>query len=263
MPSRPPGRSSRAAVTSRPRTTSSPSGPPHSASGGSWSATSRRHAGAVGHVRRVGDDEVDRPSSSVSSAGIGHVARPAARPAVARRCPGGGVVPGPRDRAGVALDGGDPRAGELVRDRRARGRRSRCRGRRRRARGRPAQRSIAQPASCSVSGRGTNTPGPTASSRCRNGARPVRCCSGTRSARWSTSAANRAAGLGGHVVEGEQRGARHAEHCGQQQLGVHPRRVDAGLGEPARGAGQQLRVTGTLRSRPPAARRCARVTARR
>ena len=43
--------------------------------------------------------------------------------------------------------------------------------------------SIAHPASSSVSGRGTKTPGPTASSTWRNAAVPVRCCSGSRAAR--------------------------------------------------------------------------------
>ncbi len=59
----------------------------------------------------------------------------------------------------------------------------------------PAQRSItigsARPfssgrtasTSSSVSGRGMKTPGPTARSRLRNGARPVMCCSGSRAAR--------------------------------------------------------------------------------
>ena len=40
--------------------------------------------------------------------------------------------------------------------------------------------------SVSVSGRGTNTPGPTRSSRWRNGAVPVMCCSGSRLARRAT-----------------------------------------------------------------------------
>ena len=48
--------------------------------------------------------------------------------------------------------------------------------------------SIAQPASSSVSGRGTKTPGPTASSTWRKYAVPVRCCSGSRAARRATSA---------------------------------------------------------------------------
>src|SRR5918994_915546 len=48
--------------------------------------------------------------------------------------------------------------------------------------------SIAAPAVISVSGRGTNTPGPTATSTYRNAALPVRCCSGSRAARRATSA---------------------------------------------------------------------------
>src|ERR687897_1826445 len=48
--------------------------------------------------------------------------------------------------------------------------------------------SIAAPAVISVSGRGTNTPGPTATSTYRNAARPVRWCSCSRAARRATSA---------------------------------------------------------------------------
>ena len=99
MPSHPPGRSSRAAVTSRPRTTSRPSGPPHSASGGSWSATSRGTPGAVGHVRRVGDDEVDRAVELAQQRRVGHVAGEHLDRGVARGRAGGGVVPGPLDGA--------------------------------------------------------------------------------------------------------------------------------------------------------------------
>src|ERR1700691_1646698 len=53
-------------------------------------------------------------------------------------------------------------------------------------------RSIAQPVIPSVSGRGTNTPGPTSSSRYRKYAWPVMCCSGSRAARRAISDQNRA-----------------------------------------------------------------------
>ena len=46
-------------------------------------------------------------------------------------------------------------------------------------------------------------------------------------------------GVVGDVDQGQQPGAGHAEHGGQQQLGVHPRRLDAGLGQPARGVAEQ------------------------
>ena len=166
MPSQPPGRSSRAAVTSSPRTTSRPSGPPHSASGGSWSATSRGTPRAVGHVGRVGDDDVDGAVELAQQRRGRSCRRPSTVDrGVARRGAGGRVVPGPLDRPGVALDGGDPGAGVLVRDRQRDRARARRPGRRRSGAGRPASRSSAQPASSSVSGRGTKTPGPTASSR--------------------------------------------------------------------------------------------------
>ena len=54
-----------------------------------------------------------------------------------------------------------------------------------------ASASMAQPVITSVSGRGTKTPGPTSTSTRRKWARPVRCCSGTRSARRATSRSNR------------------------------------------------------------------------
>ncbi len=43
--------------------------------------------------------------------------------------------------------------------------------------------SIAHSTTVSVSGRGTNTPGPTSSSRYRKKARPVMCWSGSRASR--------------------------------------------------------------------------------
>ena len=134
---------------------------------------------------------------------------------VARLGAGDGVVPGPLDRAGVALDGGDARAGVLVRDRQRDRARPDAQVDDDRARRCPASRSSAQPVSCSVSGRGTKTPGPTASSRNRNGARPVRCCSGTRSARWSTSVPNRTATSSGTVDQRQQpaRGRRRAREA--------------------------------------------------
>src|SRR3954471_18613444 len=51
----------------------------------------------------------------------------------------------------------------------------------------PAACSTAQPARSSVSGRGTNTPGPTSRSTWRKCATPVRCCSGSRPTRRATS----------------------------------------------------------------------------
>jgi hypothetical protein len=56
--------------------------------------------------------------------------------------------------------------------------------------------SIASCTTCSVSGRGTKTPGPTARSSERNGARPVMCCRGSRAARRSSSSTMRSASDG-------------------------------------------------------------------
>src|SRR5262249_33158395 len=51
-------------------------------------------------------------------------------------------------------------------------------------------RSIAQPVMTSVSGRGTNTPGPTSSSTYLKQAVPMMCCSGSRASRRATSSQN-------------------------------------------------------------------------
>ena len=76
-----------------------------------------RHAGTVGHVGRVGDDEVDRAVELAEQLRIGHVAGQHLDRGVPRGRPGGRVVPGPLDRARVALHGDDAGAGMLVRDR--------------------------------------------------------------------------------------------------------------------------------------------------
>src|SRR3712207_7457753 len=55
--------------------------------------------------------EVDRAVEFTQQARVGHVAGADLDRGVPRRGAGGGVVPGPLDRAGVALDGGHPRAG--------------------------------------------------------------------------------------------------------------------------------------------------------
>ena len=96
----------------------------------------------------------------------------------------------------VHLDRVHPRAGHLVGDAPSRWRPSRCRGRRPPARRDALACSTAQPASSSVSGRGTKTPGPTTSSTWRKWALPVRCCSGSRAARRATRASYAAASLG-------------------------------------------------------------------
>ena len=58
---------------------------------------------------------------------------------------------------------------------------------------RPRSSSKPHSSSSSVSGRGTNTPGPTSTVTRPSAARPVKCCSGTRAARAATSSRNRAA----------------------------------------------------------------------
>ena len=98
--------------------------------------------------------------------------------------------------------------------------------------------SIASPATTSVSGRGTKTPGPTASSRSRNGAPPVRCCSGTRRARAATSSSNRPRGrVGGrHAPRSDAPGrARRGVSAEQRGPRAARRRAARGWATPACG----------------------------
>ena len=113
-------------------------------------------------ARRAGWRRRRRPCRRARDSSAGSVMSPATTPTAVSPAAArvGGVVPGPRDGAGVPLDGGHARAGVLVRDRQRDGTRSRCPGRRRSARPGRAARSSAQPASCSVSGRGHEDPGP-------------------------------------------------------------------------------------------------------
>ena len=111
-------------------------------------------------VRRVADHDVDRAGQVVE--GVGHVAVPQVDAGAGEVALGPGVG-APRRARRRAPGRRAPR-----RRPRGRSRPSRCRGRPRPA-ARASRRtaSIAQPASSSVSGRGTNTPGPTTSSTWR------------------------------------------------------------------------------------------------
>ena len=112
-------------------------------------------------VRRVADDHVDLAEQVVERGGRSR------RAAGRRRCRPGSAPPRrtPPGRARPRAPGRPGASSATAFGDRAR---ARCRGRRRPAtRARPAC-SIAQPASSSVSGRGTKTPGPTSSVTCRN-----------------------------------------------------------------------------------------------
>ena len=102
--------------------------------------------------------------------------------------------------------------------------------------------SIASCATTSVSGRGTNTPGPTRSSRWRKGATPVMCCSGSRAARRTIELLERCRGRGVERVAAHHgrlhRAAAEAEHVPGQQLGVDQRIGHAGARQLLRGAAE-------------------------
>ena len=125
---------------------------------------------------------------------------------------------------------------------------------------------IASSATPSVSGRGTNTPRPTSSSRWRNGASPSEVLQ--RHARGPAHEQRLEAHAVGRVdgVGQEHPAARHAEHVGEQQLGVDPRRGHPGAGEAAlavdehvaQGAHAAASSAATQASSPSAAMRAAR-----
>ena len=231
MPSAPPWRSRPAAAATTARTISSPSGPPNTATRRVPRRDLGRHRRAVGDVGRVAQDEVDVRLQLGEQVGPAHV-------------------------RGVQGDrGAAPR-----RERRAlrRAHISARRGRpRRRAPRRPAERtrrpdaSAPEPvhrsttsgdgtsgdgasphsSSSSVSGRGVNTPGPTATSTGPSTAVPSRCCSGSRAARRSTSARSGVDG-GASTQRGAAAAARAApSDVGGEQLGVDARRGDPGGGQ--------------------------------
>ena len=262
MPSQPPGRSSRAAVTSSPRTTSRPSGPPHSASGGSWSATSRGTPGAVGHVGRVGDHEVDRAVELAEQPRIGHVAGQHLDRGVPRGRPGGGVVPGPLDRARVALDGDDAGAGELVRDRQREGAGAGCRGRRRRGAVEPGQ-PLERPAGQQLGLRPRHEDaGADGELQVAEGRPP-----GEVLQRHAVGALVEQRGEPGGVVVRRRRPAVSRAGRGTPRgrgRAAARRPPGATRRRRRRGGGRRRRAASrTLRSRPPAARRCARRSGRR
>ena len=91
---------------------------------------------------------------------------------------------------------------------------------------------MAQPVITSVSGRGTNTPGPTSSSRYLKYARPVMCWSGSRFSRRPMSDPEPGVELRvGHRV---QLAALDVVHVRRDDLGVGARRVHARLRQPRR-----------------------------
>ena len=153
-----------------------------------------RSSNAVGDVAEA---QVDAGAGEVAlGPGVGAPRR--APPRAPRRPGTSSATPGDRAGAGAQVDhhGAAPSSA-----------RARC--------------SIAQPASTSVSGRGTNTPGPTASSRWRKPAPPVRCWSGSRAARRATRASYALApGRRRRRRRATAAAASSAEHVRQQLVGV-------------------------------------------
>ena len=151
------------------RATSSPSGPPSSATRGSWSRASGGISGdgVARHVGDVGDEQVD-------------AARGARRAAASNRSPWctrppGQVPPRARDRGRV--DVGGVQLGD-VQDGGQRGT-HRTRAAAQVDDDRPGRaRATAARTSSSVRRRGTNTPGSTAIRSPQNSAQPSRCSSG-------------------------------------------------------------------------------------
>jgi hypothetical protein len=197
-----------------------------------------RHPGAVGHVRRVRDDDGDPPVELREKRRIGHVALDDADRCVPRAGARQGVVPRPGDGARVALDRRHPRAGVLVRDGQREGS------------GAAAQVDDDRPG-----GVGESIDRPAGQ---QLGLRPWD--EDARADRQLEEAKRGAAGevlkrhavgplpderpeprdvVVGHLVEREEPAARDAEDVGEQQFGVHPGRFDLCLGEPPGGVGQQ------------------------
>ena len=158
-PTTPPGRSSSAARRSRTRIASSPSSPENSARCGSWSRASGATDSQASSGMYGGLQITTSTVPARSSKAVGHVAEPQVDAGA------GQVALGPGVGGRVELDGVHPGAAAPRRRPPWRSRPSPVHevdhDRLRPAR---AACSIAQPASSSVSGRGTKTPGPTASS---------------------------------------------------------------------------------------------------
>src|SRR5690606_14914578 len=167
--------------------TASPSGPANTASGGSWSATSGGTGVPSGTYGGLQTTTATWPTRSPSAAGsVASAATtvtgrsPAAARAAAFR----------RNQTNAASDRSTATtraAGHRWAISNASAPLPLARSTTTGSPGSVATSRLAQPASNSVSGRGTNTPGPTANSRCPNPAVPVRCWSGTRCARAATN----------------------------------------------------------------------------
>src|SRR5262249_42115423 len=102
----------------------------------------------------------------------------------------------------------------------------------------PASTDNPQPTRCSVSGRGTNTPGPTASTSRRNPALPRMRCSGSPPAPRGPRPREAAPGAGPDG-RGQVAAVRAAQHRAQQRPGVVPRAAPPGPRQPPLPLSQQ------------------------
>ncbi|TCN38353.1 hypothetical protein EV644_109138 [Kribbella orskensis] len=173
QPNQPPGFSKRPAVAATTLISSKPSSPDHKANAGSWSRTS-----AVTDSQAVkgmyGGFEITAstfPFNSGRHPSISPSCKVAPVPAKFRRAQT--QASGDNSTACTVLSGRSVATAPAIAPEPLQ--RSTTSGA-----STPTSRSRIHPTSTSVSGRGTNTPGPTASSRYRNAAVPVRCCSGSR-----------------------------------------------------------------------------------
>ena len=244
VPTQPPGRSSRAAVDSSTRMASSPSSPDHSASAGSWSRASgatlaQASRGMYGGLQTT--TSTGRPARGRR--------RPCHRAGGRRRCRRDCARP--RHERRVQLDGVHLGAGDLVGDAQRDGAGARAQvDHHGAAVPRPA-RSIAQPASSSVSGRGRKTPGPTCSSSVAERGRAGQVLQGLPAARCCESSSKPACCSASTSSTSESRLRGGPEHVGEQ-LGcvvlraTRRRRRRAGGGRLAqsRGLGSRRRSLG-------------------
>ncbi len=191
-------------------------------------------SGVVGHVGRVGHHDVDRALEVAQQVRVGHVPGQDGDRGVPRRGARSGVEPGPGDRVGVPLDRGDPGPRVLLRDRQRDGPRAGAQVDHHRVlpqlREHPAGDLLGL-------GPRHEDPGAHRQLQVPEGGRPGEVLQ--RHPGGPLLQQGPEPGGVRDVVQGDQPGAGQPQRVGEQQLGVHPRGLDAGRGQPGGGLGQQ------------------------